>query len=645
VGPSITLSNQSFTVVGVMPTGFQFPPDVRKDLWTSIAVDRESDSNIMTGRGYNALSVVARLKPGVRLTDAQADMDLIARRLALAYPENNAQRRTVRLIAEIERVVGSVRLPLLVILCVVGVVLLIACVNLANLSLARNLARQKEIAVRAALGAHRRRILGQLLTESLLLSLLGGVLGMALAAWGVQGLVRIAPEDLPRLAQVNIDWRVLAFALALSIVTGIVFGSVPALRASKTNLMESLKGASSAVSQGASQRRLRSGLVAVETALALILLVGAGLLISSYVRLVRVNPGFSPDNLLTFNFDLPMPPYTVPGAIAFVNQLLSRFRGVPRVQSAATDAALPFSGEGPSTGVEFEGRSFPPGSTPAARLDSVTPGYFQTMGIPLLSGRTFTERDDAASPPVVVVNDAFARHYFPNQSTVGKRIKPSFSATSEFPWREIVGVVGNTKQEGLAEDFQPEFYFPFAQVPDLNAVILRTGSNPLDVVPAIRSVFAGMDKNVPVYDVETMEGYVASSVARNRFSTLLLGLFGALALVLAAVGIYGVVSYWVSQSTHEIGIRMALGAEGRDVLGLVLGQGSKLVLIGVGVGIAGAFGLTRFLSSLLFGIKPTDPMIFIAVSPLLVGVALLASYIPARRAARVDPMVALRYEL
>jgi predicted permease len=644
VGRSIVLDNKSFTVIGVTPTGFEFPPIGRVDLWTSVAVDREAQSNIMTGRGYHSLGVIARLKPGISLVTARTDMDLVARRLASQYPETNAEETSVRLMPELDRVVGSVRAPLLIVLGVVVGVLLIACVNVANLLLARNTTRQKEIALRAALGASRWRVFRQLLNEGLLLSMLGGSLGILFSGWGTQLLLRLAPEDLPRISHVGMDWRVLLFAIALSLATGLLFSSVPAGKASKTDLSESIKAASQAPLQRASQGTIRSALVAVETALALLLLIGAGLLISSYLRLVHVDPGFDPRDLLTFGLDLPSPPYTDAEAMAFVNQLLPRLRAVPGVQSSATDWALPFSGDNPSTGMEFEGRTFAPGHTPGARIDAVTPDYFRTMGIPLLRGRGFTNHDRANTLPVVLINNAFARRFYPNEDPIGRRIRPSYTTTSTFPWRTVVGVVGNAKLGGLAEKFQPELYMPYAQVPIFNVVIVKTQGKPLRLAPAARTVVASLDKNVPVYGIEPMEDYLASSEARNRFSTLLLGLFGVVALAMAAAGIYGVVSYSVSQRTHEIGIRMALGAQKSDVLRLVVGQGMSPSLIGLGIGIAGAFGLTRSLSSMLYEVKPTDPTTFTAVSLILIGVALLASYIPARRATKVDPMVALRYE-
>lgn len=644
MGRTVVLNNKGFTVIGVMPAGFQFPPAGHADLWTSMAVDRESGSDIMTGRSYDTLSVIARLRPGVSLVRAQADMDLIARRLAHKYPQSNARQTTVRIVPELDRLVGNVRLPLLIILSVGLGVLLIACANIANLSLARNVTRGREIALRSALGAHRARIFRQLLCENLLLALLGGATGTVLAAWGVQALVYLAPEDLPRAQQIGMDWRVLAFAVALSLVTGALFGTLPAIVSSKTSVTGTLKEAGPASSDGVSQGRLRSGLVIGEVALALILLVGAGLLITSYLRLSQVDPGFDTHNLLSFSLDLPSPPYNDAAQANFINQLLPRLQKLSGVRSAAADWTLPFSGEIDSAGVDFEGRTFAPGYTPSIRVDGVTPGYFRTMGIPLLQGRTFTNRDTPSSLPVVIVNEALARKYYPNESAIGKRIRPSISATSATPWREIVGVVGNTKLGGLAESFQPEYYLPFAQFSVFSTIVLRTRGKPLTMIPAVRTVIASMDRNVPVYDVSTMENYLSSSIARSRFSTLLLGLFGALALLLAVVGIYGVVSYSVSQRTHEIGIRMAIGAGRADVLQLIIGKGMLLAVVGVGLGIIGALALTRSISSLLYSVKPADPVTFAAVSLILIAVAFVACYIPARRAAKVDPMVALRHE-
>lgn len=643
LGRGITLDGKTFTVIGVMPAGFDFPPDRKADLWTSMAVDREATSNIMTGRGYLALSVIARLKPGVTMAAAHADTDVIARRLARLYSED-AQQTTITIMPEIERVVGGARLLLLVLLGVAGGVLLIASANLANAFLARNLARQREIALRATLGAHRSRILRQLLTESLLLSLIGGAAGLILAGWGTQAIIQFAPPDLPRVSEIHIDWHVLLFSLAVSVITGILFGSIPAIHASKVSLLDSTKEAGPTSSPGRRSTRIRSLLAAAETALALVVLAGAGLLISSYLRLSHVYPGFNSQNLLTFTFDLPVPAYQNPRAIQFVNQLLSRLQHLPQVRSAAADWVTPFSGMGVTTAIDIAGRSFPPGGNPVIAMDSVTPDYFRTMGIPLLQGQGFTEGDNANSQPVIIINQAFARRFFPNTDPIGKRIRPSFSVTSDFPWREVVGVVGDTKQQELGENFQPEFYFPYAQVPNWNSVIVSTTGDPMKLAPDVRALVRSMDKTAPVYAMTTMEDYLSASIARNRFATLLLAIFGVLALILAAVGIYGVVSYSVSQSTHEIGIRTALGATTADVLKSVLKHGLKPAILGTAFGIACGLLLARSLQSFLYGVKPTDPLTFAAVALLLVAVVALATYVPARRATKVDPMVALRHE-
>jgi len=629
-------------VVGVMPAGFRFPPTFPGEVWTTSAVDTGAPKQ---ERGYSWLSVIARLKSGVATAKAQSDMDVIARRLAQQYPQSNAQRTSVKLMPELDRIVGSSRLPLLILLGVVASVLLIGCVNLANLSLARNLARQKEIAVRAALGAGRRRLVGQLLTESVLLSLLGGLCGVTLAAWGTQALLSIVPDAVPRTAEVGVDLHVLVFAILLSMVTGLVFGLVPALRVSQTDLVASLKDAGRTASEGVRHQRLRGALVTAETALALVLLAGAGLLIASYLRLLRVDPGFDAHHLLTFAFDLPSPPYTTDQQVNFYKELLSRLQGASGVESAAVAWPLPLAGGGPASGFEIAGRSFPPGYSPVARVHVVSPGYFHTFGMSLRQGRDFTARDGMATLPVVIVDEAFAHTFFPNEGAVGKRIKPGISMTDQPPWREIVGVVNNTKEVGLAEDFQPQYYIPHAQLTGPQpAVLVRTKAAPLTAAPMARSLMASMDKNIPLYEVASMDELASASMSRERFNALLFGLFGGLALVLVAVGIYGVVAYSVSQATREIGIRLAMGAQQSDILKHTIYDELRHVVLGITIGLGAAFLLARLISSMLYGVRPTDPLTIVLVSLTLISAALLACYIPARRATKVDPMVALRYE-
>ncbi len=590
VGRGITLDKLSFTVIGVMPAGFRFPPTFQGEVWTTSAIDTGPPKE---ERGYSWLSVIARLKPGVAAAQAQADMDVVARGLAAQYPETNSERTAVRVVPELDRVVGGSRLPLLILLGVVAGVLLIGCVNLANLSLARNLARQREIAVRAALGAGRRRLIAQLLTESVLLSVLGGLCGMALAAWCTQALISVSPGAIPRATEVGVDRHVLGFAILLSIVTGVTFGLVPALRVSRTDLVGSLKEAGGTVSEGLRHQRIRGTLVTAETALALVLLAGAGLLIASYLRLLRADPGFDPHNLLTFNFELPSPPYTTDQQVEFYKELLSRLRGSPGIKSAVASWPVPFGGDDPSSGFDIEGRSLP-GNAPASRVHIVSPGYFYTLGIALKQGRDPTARDDMTSQQVVIVDDTFANVFFPNENPIGRPIRPSLSMQDQPPWREIVGIVNSTKEQGLAEDFQPQYYIPYAQLPGPQpGVVVRTKGGPLGAVPMVRSIMLSMDKDVPVYNVASMDELASASVARERFNTLLFGLFGGLALVLAAVGIYGVLAYSVSQATHEIGIRMALGAQQSDVLRHILQAGLRYVLIGIAIGLGAARSHSR----------------------------------------------------
>ncbi len=477
VGRGIVLDRQSFTVVGVMPVGFQFPPTIRSDIWTRSAIDTGPPK---IQRGYSWLSAIARLKPDVTPTKAQAEMNVIARRLARQYPETNAQRTSIRMAPELERVVGSTRLPLIMLLGVVSGVLLIACVNLANLSLARNLTREVELAVRATVSAGRKRLVGQLLTESVLLSLLGGLCGIVLAVWGTHALMGIVPQAIPRASEVGMDRHVLIFAILLSFVTGVLFGLVPALRVSRSDLVESLKGMGRSASEGMRHRRLRGALISAETALAFVLLAGAGLLIASYLRLLRTDPGFNPHNLLTFDFDVPSPPYTTDRALTFYKELLSRLDGLPDVESAVASWPVPLGGGDPSSGFDIEGRSFPSGNSPVARVHIVTAGYFHTLGIGVREGRDFTARDDMASTQMVIVDETFANTFFPNEDVIGKRIRPSLSTQDRPPWRAIVGVVGNTKLRGIVEDFQPQYYIPYVQLPGLQpAAVVRTRIDPL----------------------------------------------------------------------------------------------------------------------------------------------------------------------
>jgi putative ABC transport system permease protein len=646
VGRGITLSNRSYTVVGVAPAGFDFPivtPPVQ--IWTTIA----DYSDMSAQRGAHFLRVVGRMKPGVTLAQAQADLARINGNLSKAYPGSNLHFDGALVVPELQYLVGDAGPALLILFGAVGCVLLIACANVANLLLARSMTRQREMAVRAALGAGRGRVVRQLLTESLLLALVGGGLGFVFALWGTQGLLRLVPQDIPRMAQIKMDSHVFFFTLLAALVTGILFGLAPALQSANRNLFESLKESSggAGLSGGLPHNRLRAALVVAEMALALTLLMGAGLMLQSFARLQNVNPGFNPHNVLTFTFDMPSSRYKTEQQKVFYRQLLDRLSALPGVVSASGATPLPLSGDHMGISFTIEGQPVAKGNEPDEEVRIVAPGYFKTMGIPLLEGREFAPTDTSTSPDVVVVNQAFARKYFPNEDPVGKRMKPDVSDSDApgTPVREIVGVVGSVKTRSLSQEAKPEYFLPYQQALITTlSMVLRTQAAPESEVGAARETVRSMDASLPLYGVESMDQYVGASVAQPRFSMLLLAIFAGLALALTAVGIYGVMAYAVSQRTHEIGIRLALGAQQGDVMRLVLGYGVKLALAGVAVGIAAALALTRLLSSALYAVSPHDPLTFVAVALALMLVALAACYIPARRAMRVDPMIALRYE-
>jgi predicted permease len=649
IGQIVSLGSTSYTICGVMPSGFQFPLSAEPaQLWTAIATDAAGKTPMTSERGARVFRVIARLKPGTTLSQAEADMGVISRRLAKQYPEADGHFKGVFIQSELDQVVGSIQLALLVLLGAVGFVLLIACANVASLLLNRGVARSKEIAVRSALGASRRRIIRQLLSEGFLLSFCGMGMGLLVAKLGTGILLRLSPLSIPRALQAGLDGRVLLFTAVLAFLTAVVFGVVPALQLSKSGLAEALKKGGRNSSEGSRHRRLRNGLVIGETAAAFSLLAGAGLLIMSYSTLQRTDPGFNPRQLLTFTFQLPRTRDSDlrKASINFDTQLLARLRQISGVRSASGVSPLPETDRW-SLRFEIEGRPVAPSSRPAAGFVMAAPGYFQTMGIPILKGRGFSESDDTDAPSVTVVSQAFARRYFPNEDPVGKRIKPeAMRYGGQSAWCEIVGVVGDVRDRGLAGTPEPAYYVPYYQFPlslDLTFVI-RTQGDPRGLISFVRSEMTSMEPNAPLYNVETMEQYLTLSAAQARFNAVLLAVFAGLALLLASVGLYGIISYSVSQRIQEIGVRMALGAERRDVMKMVVGQGLKLALIGVAIGIAGALVLTRFLASLLYGVSATDPLTFIAVSLTLIAVALLACYIPARRAAKVDPMIALRHE-
>jgi putative ABC transport system permease protein len=647
VGQTITLDSKTYTIVGVMPEGFQFPggsgtvlriftPE-SAELWVPLALDAET----LRQRSSHSLNVIGRLKPGITVAQATAEMDAIQQRLEQQYPTFFIGSN-VKLVPLAEQIVGTARRPLLVLWGAVAFVLLISCANVANLLLSRSSSRKKEFALRAALGAGRTRIIRQLLTESLLLSFAGGIAGTLLAAWGVQVLSAIVPPDFPRRGEIAIDGWVLGFTLLISVLTGIIFGLAPAIQSTKMDLTDALK-AGGRNSAGSSHRHsLRSLLVMSEMALALILLIGAALMIQSFLRLRHVGAGFTPDNVLTMELSLPRNTYPRERRPAFFQQLLERAQSVPGVLVVAAAKHLPLSGDNMNFAFDVEGRPFPPGRSPGADCRFVTPDYFKALSIALIKGRGFSETDGPQAPHVLLINKAMADRFFPNEDPIGKRLELGINSFTG----QIVGIVGNVKHVGLDADVNEEVYAPYSQAPfwtDMT-LLVRTSGDPMSLAGAMRNELGTLDKQVSIGKVRTMDTIAAESVAQPRFRTLLLGLFGISALLLASVGIYGVMSYAVTQRTQEIGIRMALGAQVGDVRKLVISNGMTLALIGVAVGLAGAYGLTRLMASLLFGISATDAPTFVAISAGLVVVALVACYIPARRATKVDPLVALRYE-
>jgi putative ABC transport system permease protein len=643
VGKAIDLNGESFNVVGVIAQMPELPGlSDETEVWAPVSHGYGS-----TNRRGHYLGVIARLKPEVTREQAQADMDAIAGALAAQYPEANTDHG-VRLVPLHEQIVGDFKLALLVLLGAVVAVLLIASANVANMLLARAASRQREIAIRTALGASRLRLVRQLLTESLLLSFIGGALGLLLALWGIDLLVSFSPADLPRVKEVTIDGRVLGFTLAVSLLTGIVFGFVPALQASRPDLNETLKESGRNATGGAARRRARSLLVVAEIALSLVLLVGAGLLMRSFLKLQSVNPGFNPENVLTMQVDLSGPNYQKAApVIAFHNQLLERVRALPGVQSAATRSFVPIAADASFAYLSFmiAGRPSDPSNRPVAFYNTVSSGFFETMEIPIVQGRSFDEHDVRKAQNVVIINETLARRFFTDEDPLGKRITLNDENPKEEEWATIVGVVKDTKPRALDSDSVAEMYMPFDQQAEpFMSLMIRTTSKPEALAAAVRSEVQALDKTQPIYSIRTLESVLSQSVATPRFRTFLLGVFAAVALILAVVGIYGVMSYSVSQRTHEIGIRMALGAQTGDVLKLVVRHGMALTLTGIVIGLAASFALTRVMAGLLFGVSATDPLTFAVIAIVLTGVALAACFVPARRAAKVDPMVALRYE-
>jgi putative ABC transport system permease protein len=646
LGSSLTLDDKPYTIVGVMPAGFRFPGDY--DIWLPLALDPAKEF----GDFLSLIEVVGRVKPDGNAERTQNELGLLARNASEA---NKAQGKEglpvvmVELVPLHQQLVAGARLTVLVLWGAVGLVMLIACVNVAGLMVSRTLARQREMAVRAAVGASRWQLIRQLLIESVVLGLAGGGLGLLIALWSTRAVGSLVPADFATtvydLSSIPIDWRVFGFTLALSVLTGIVFGLAPALAASKPDLVQAFRNSRSAGLMSFGLRSVRGWLVVAELALAMILLVAAGLLVRSFDKLTSIDVGFDRENVLTARIALPRSRYKEPAkALAFQQELLEKVKTIPGVQAAGTINHTPLTGFSMVVFTSIEG--LPPfkKDDPPIGVGVVSPDYFQTLKIPLLEGRAVDQRDVPGAPKVALVNQAFAQRFFPNGDVLGKRVS-FYCQETEGLCRTIVGVVGNIRQESLTDNVTAELYLPSAQMP-MNGMTLfvRTNADPLAFAGAVRSQVLAVDKDQPIYDVKTLAQRVSAATAVSRSLTVLFASFAVLALVLGLVGVYGIVSYSVTQRTQEIGIRMALGARALNILQLILRNGFVLVLSGVALGVAGALALTRFLTTLLFGITPTDKLTFVVVSAIFFIIAMFAALIPARRATKVDPLIALRYE-
>lgn len=642
LGKSLKLDGVPYQVIGVLPRGFYF--DQPADVWVPLATGDEG----LKVRNSHFLRVIARQRPDATLATINADLDAIARRQSETYPEffPPAFGFGIRAMPYLDEVVGDVRLPLLILIGAVGCVLLIACANVANLLLARSASRQREMAIRAALGASRVRLVRQLLTESLVLSLIGGALGVLCAAWGIDALIGMSPDSLPRVAEIALDLRVLLFTGLIALLTGVGFGLVPALSASRPDLQDALKDGTRGTTFG--RGRLRKALVVAEVALSMVLLIGAGLMVRSFVRLRAVDPGFRTDHALMLRVSLPVPGDITAADgdrfVSFFSRAVARLHQLPGVTAAGGSTMLPLDGNMTDRLFDIEG--FVP-SDGITQLDAqsrvVTPGWFAAMGIPLIRGRAIADADDERAPHVVVVNQAFIEKFFPQSDPLGKRIRLGALGKKQFPWATIVGVIGNVRGYGLHAPPMPEMYRPLAQVREVSALalVVRTSGQPSTLASAVRGVIAEIDLAQPIFDLKTIEQLVSTSLGQRRFTLTLMVLFGGVALILAVVGIYGVMSYTVAQRTQEIGIRIALGARPADVLRMLLRDGMKLVAAGLAFGTAAALSLTRVASALLYGVSASDGITYVAIAALLALAALVAIILPARRAMRVDPMEAL----
>ena len=635
VNSKVMLGGDVTTIVGIMPPGFTYPDDT--EVWWAYAINPATER-----RDNRYVNVVARLKPNVPLAQAQAEMDTINQRLAQNYTETNSGW-TVRLTDLRERLVGELRTSLLILLGAVAFVLLIACANVANLLLARAAQRQKEIAVRTALGASRMRVIRQLLTESVLLSLVSGLVGLGLSLWLIKLLIAIIPRDTPRLNEIAINWQVFGFTFSVTVLAGLMFGLFPALQTSRPNLNETLKDSGQRGSDTGGGNRVGGLLIVSEIALSFILLAGAGLLIKSFLHLREIDPGFNPDNVLTMRLSVPGRKYAQGEPRAQIyKQLIDQVKALPGVQSAGATLSLPLGGDtfNVGRGLVLEGHPMTPDEASNAMYFAVTPDYFQTVQIPLKAGRTFTDQDNSQNTKVVIVNETMARRLWPGESPIGRHF--TIWRDEKFP-REVVGIVGDTKQ-ALDKEAENQMYVPYAQDPGWGtlSLVVRTTDEPTAFAGAVREAIRSVDKEVPIYNLKTLNDVVSTSAAPRRIPMLLMSAFAGVAMLLAMLGIYGVTAYYVTQRTHEIGVRMALGAQIGDVIRLVLRRAMVLAIVGVGIGIAGAVAVTRYMTTLLFGVKPVDVITFVGVAVVLMAVVFVACLVPARRAAKIDPLEALR---
>jgi putative ABC transport system permease protein len=640
LGRTMIMDGDPHVIVGVMPASFQFP-DKRAEIWTPLALSERGKAN----RGGFFLRVLGKLKPGASFDQARAEMTLVGTNLERQYPNNNAGLG-VWVVPLLNQVVGNLGTGLLVLFAAVGFVLLIACANVANLFLARGAGREREIAVRAALGAGRARLIRQLLTESFVFSVPAGVAGLLVAYGSLRALIALAPPDMPRLNEIAMDGRVLFFTLGISLASALFFGLVPAFRISRSDLNESLREGGRSLAGGVRASFARSSLLVAEVALSMVLLAGAGLMVRSLIYLHALNPGFDSSNVLTMQLSAPYSKFSKGTEIAALyNRVIERLRVMPMVRSAGLVTDI-FLSTTPNSGTfAVEGKPLPPLEQGIeATMDSVSPGYFDALRVPLIAGRFIDERDQAGSLPVALINETMARRYWPNEEPIGKRFHFGWGTTN-VQWLTVVGVVGDMRRQGLDKAARVETFSPLAQRPrsDLKLVV-RTSDDPSKVAGVIQSELRAVEKELVIQKVMTLDQQIGESLAQRRFQTWLLGLFSAIALLLAAIGIYGVMYHSVTQRTHEFGVRVALGAGARDVLRMVLGQAVLLVGTGAVIGTVAALALTRFVTSLLYGVSSSDPLTYLAVFLVLIGSALAASYLPARRATKVDPMVALRYE-